>query len=328
MLVGHYGVHIALDDDGAALSHRLFGDVHCEQDAGFVKDRRSRGVEVFGHSVVVQGATAEPGDAGLPVPYRNHQAAPEKVVVASVVRLSRQFRLGNLFRRVAGAGQMGQQAIAPGRAVTELKGLQRALVDAPAAQVVADKLRIRRRQHILKEAAGGVVDFKKRPRAVSRVGPVDDGDADPGGQLMQGIPEIHAVGLHHEGEGVAALGARSEAAPGLAVGKNVKRGGAFLVKGAVGLEGAAGPLQVHVAANQLYDVQPAFYVVNLGHGSGRSSGVQTDSHPHYSTPGRTASPRPAAWSGLSHIKFQPGHSGLRRSPFCENAGHFRSFPLI
>ena len=124
VLVGHHGVHVAFDDNRAMLTHRLFGQVHGEQDAGFVKHGRSRSVQIFWSDGIIQGAAAEPGDSRFPVPNGDHQAAPEQVVIAPVISLPSQAGFGDQFRFIPGPGEMGQQAVVAGWAVAELKDLQ------------------------------------------------------------------------------------------------------------------------------------------------------------------------------------------------------------
>ena len=161
---------------------------------------------------------------------------------------------------------MGQQAVIPGRAVSEFKHLHGAVRDAAPAQIISDERALVAGQRLLEEQPGRVVDFKQL--ACDAAGFFVVGgqrDADAGGQNLKRIPEFNPFLLHYEGEGVAALGAGSEAAPRLPVRENEEGRGAFLMKRTVGLQGTAGPLQVDVAGYDLDDVQPAFYVVNLRH---------------------------------------------------------------
>ena len=90
VLVGHHGVHVAFHDDGAMLPHGFLGEVHCVEDSRFVEHRGAWSVEVFRRSVRVKGAAAESGDAGLPVPDGDHQAAAEKVIAPAIIGFSCQ----------------------------------------------------------------------------------------------------------------------------------------------------------------------------------------------------------------------------------------------
>ena len=80
-------------------------------------------------------------------------------------------------------------------------------------QVIAHELGFRRRQGILEELPRRIVDFKELPRTPAGFLLVDDIDANAGAEAMQGFPEIHPVGFHHKGEGVAAVGTGPKAAP-------------------------------------------------------------------------------------------------------------------
>ena len=276
MLVGHYGVHIAFYDDRPPLPDRFLGQMHREQNPRFVKHRRARRIEILGGGILVQRPAAKAGHPRLPVADGNHQPPAEKVIIASVVRLPRQPGFLNLPRRIAQLREMRQKTVAPRRAVPELKNLPRTLRKPPLPDIVAHKLRLRHFQLPLVKKTGGVVDVVKRPGAPAPFRGVRQGNPHPRRQAVQRLAKIHPLGLHHKAESVAPLGASPETPPRLAVGEHIERGRAFLVERAVGLERTARPLQGHIAANQINNVQSAFYFVNLRHSKGRADGRVSD----------------------------------------------------
>ena len=158
--MGHDGIHVAFDDHGAVLAYRLFGEVHCIQDSRFVKHRRARRVQVFRRGLLVQCPAAEPGDSGLPVPYWDHEATPEQVVIPAVVGFASQSGLGDQFARMSSLREVRQQPIIAGRAVAYLECLDGSFTDPAPFQVFADEPGFRSRQHLLEETARLIVDVK------------------------------------------------------------------------------------------------------------------------------------------------------------------------
>ena len=91
------------------------------------------------------------------------------------------------------------------------------------------------------------------------------GDAGALRQLRQRLAEIEVLDALDEVDGVPARCACSKATPGLALGEDVKGGGALVVEGAASLEVAAALLQRDALRHQVHDVQTALDVVDEGH---------------------------------------------------------------
>ena len=271
MLVGGNGVHIALDDNQSLLPGRFFSQVQAVEQPALVKNRRAGGVQILGRGAVIQSPAAETAQVALPVANGNHQPAAKGVPIAAIP----------VFVDNAGLEQLRRGKILAGQVVKEglpVRGTEAQLEfgDSGSGKAAPGQIFPGSRAPLGRQAALEIVPG----RLVNAVGdilllpplPGRQGYAGLLGQALQGGGELQVFRLHHKGKDIAAGRASAKAMPGLAVGIDIKGRGAFLMKGAVGLEIAPGALQVHIAGDDFRQIQAAFNVVNYRHPSaGRAS---------------------------------------------------------
>lgn len=96
-------------------------------------------------------------------------------------------------------------------------------------------------------------DFTAAFVSLGVIGFLDDGDAGPLGESLDGIDEGEVLIVHEEAQGIPAL-ATAEAFIVLLGGIDVKGGGLFVMEGTVTLKGGAGAFQREVGSDEIDDV--------------------------------------------------------------------------
>ena len=266
VLVGGNGVHIALDDDQSLLPGRFFCQMQAVEQPALVKNRRAGGVQILGRGAVLQSPTAETAQVALPIANGNHQPAAKGIPIAAAPAFVDNAGLEQLRRGKVLAGQIVKEGLPIRGTEAQLE-----LGDAGRGQAASGQIIPSGRAPVGGQAALEIVPG----RLVNAVGdilllpPLPGGQGYAGllGQALQGGGELQIFRFHHKGKDIAAARAGPKAMPGLAVGIDIKGRGAFLMKGAVGLEVAPGALQGGIAGDDFRQIQAAFNVVNYRHPS-------------------------------------------------------------
>ncbi len=263
------GVEVALDErDLARAADRVAGGVEPVERAALHVERRLAGVDVLAIVLALDHAAAERDHPAVRIADRHHQPPAEDVVVplAPVVEL---------LAEEPGALRRLERHLARGEAIAELgpaerrvaeAGLLRDLVGDPALLEVRPARRAPGRPEVLLEELGGdlagpeQLAARLELRLLLRI----EGEGDPalGGERLHRLHEALSLELHQEADDVPTLlAAEALVRPALRV--HVEGRGPLPVERAEAAEAAAGPLELHMAADHLDDVGPLHDLADL-----------------------------------------------------------------
>ena len=275
VLVSSDDVHVAFDDDDALLpADRLFRSVQRVEQAALVKRRRLGSVDVLCAPGVRclslgrrQGASAEADDPPALVADGEHEPAA-KTVVPAAVALHQQAGRQQLLLGETPLCKVGFEGIPALRAEAQLERFDGLRVQSTRDEVSPRGLRRRRvAQGVIEVARRGLVGLEQPLMPFVVLGIPALRQAHPGslGEYAERLAEVDPFALHDEVEHIAPRAAGAEAVPGLALGRDGERGGLLTVEGAESFVATPGLLECNVLAQQVYDVDAAFHLVDDAH---------------------------------------------------------------
>ena len=250
------GVHVALHQNEV----RKFGllrQIQGKEVLPLVKNQGFRGVEVLGSVVVLlHDAAAEADDVAPDVNDGEHQPVPEAVKkVAVLLGHGDQARSPEFLVGVALAAQEVHEA-GPGVGGVADAEIDDGALGHAAAQGVLERRRTLRGGELAMEEPGGLLVEGPEPFLLLVAGLVllvlGDFQTGPLGQMPHGVGVAHALDLHDEVHGAAAL-VTAEAVVDALIRGHGEGGGLFAVEGAQTKHIGAGALQAHILADNILD---------------------------------------------------------------------------
>jgi hypothetical protein len=266
-LVERQHVHVPLDDDDlAGLADGRPRLVEAVQQLALLEQRRLGRVEVL-RQRVAEHPTGEADEPPERVAHREHEALTEAVVAPTALVLGDQAELEQVVVAHPLGEQVLEQAVPAIGREAQPPGRRGGVLDAAVAQVGLGRATGQAGAEV---GQGGLVHLQQVAPAPLPRRAAAHLDAHPLAEEAQRVAELHALGPHHELEGVA-LGAAAEAVEEAAVDVDVERRGALGMEGAQALQLAAtGGLERHRLPHQLRQVDPRpdllLGVVELAHG--------------------------------------------------------------
>ncbi len=255
--------------------------------AAFVKNRPLGRVEIFGR-VLAQDTPAKADGATSAIKNGEHDPVAESVV-ATLAALNNEPGSDQELQLVRRGAQALDQVIPPGRRETELELSSDLTAQAPRLEVIHGAAFFRMRAQLaLEEAAGFLQRFIQRarggPRRKSFATLTRHLESQPLGEQFHRLHELQ-VTVAHEKAYDRPVGAAAKAVIELLLGADGEGRRLLVVKGAAGLELAAGFLERDVGVNDFDDVRSGHQVVDE---------ILRNSTRHLMEKSRSARPAPRA----------------------------------
>ena len=277
VLVGGDGVHVALNDNGAAaLPYLGNGEVERVQRVALVEGVGRGGVYVLGNGIV-ERARAEAGDGAVSVEYGKHEAVSEEVPDRAVLlALPDQAGGYGVFSGDVVRSEIANQRVARIGAEAELERLARALADAAPVEIAPRRRARVGFQRLLIEKRRRAVGAQNGVGLRALVGRAELHARAPR-QRSERVSKLHVLRAHHEAENIAARGARAETAPRLPLRADDERRRPLGVERAVGFVSIARlPQRRRVWLHDVENVEFGFDFVYGSHAIRRDLGVGED----------------------------------------------------
>ena len=256
----HHHVHVALDQDAAALPRNLrFREIDAQQVAALGIDLRFRRIDIFRRIVGVQGASAEGDHTPADRMDGEHHPLAEFVREAAVLTLHDQAGRQQILRLITGGPRRIDERRLAGRRPAQAPLRDRRVLEAPVAVIGIAYVAAFAAFQLLCEEFGR--EFGGQQYALAALPARDllgrfllflDLDVIFMRQIAQSLGIGEFLVLHQEADRRAGLAA-AEAFENALGRRDVEGGGFLVVKGAAGHETGPAALQRHEITDHFFD---------------------------------------------------------------------------